>query len=57
VSREPFFDRIATVLRLAKPKVGTDICVYTPLEWQELTQQRRFVREEIIERGKLLYAA
>ena len=54
---ESFYDRIATVLKLTRPKVGTDICVYTPTEWTELKQQRQFVKQEIIRQGKLLYAA
>lgn len=54
---EPFFDRIAAVLKIARPNVGADICVYTPSEWNDLVRSRRFAREEIQERGKCLYAA
>ena len=57
VTEESFYDRLATVLRLIKPRVGMDVCVYTPQEWLILCRDRRFVREEILHKGKLLYAA
>ena len=56
-TNETFYDRIASVLKLTQPKVGIDICVYTPQEWQKLVEERRFVKEEIIEHGRLMYAA
>ena len=54
---EPFLNRTATVLRLVKPIVGVDICVYTPEEWLDLTRRSRFAQEEIGIKGKQLYAA
>ena len=54
---ERFFDRIATVLKLTNPRFGTDICVYTSQEWSQLSQERAFIREEVLKRGRLLYAA
>jgi len=52
-----FLDRIAEVLDLVVPRLGMDVVVYTPAEWAALSRQRRFVREEVLGKGKLLYAA
>ena len=56
-THEPFLDRAATVLRLLRPRVGLDVCVYTPDEWADLVRERRFVVAEILEHGRQLYAA
>jgi predicted nucleotidyltransferase len=50
-----FLDRTRDVLRLLQPKVGVDILVYTPQEFELLSRQRAFVRDEIVGRGKVLY--
>jgi len=52
-----FLDRTAEVLELLSPRIGMDIVVYTPGEWSVLLQKQHFVREEIAQKGKLLYAA
>jgi predicted nucleotidyltransferase len=51
----PFLKRIQQVLRLLHPKVGLDILVYTPEEYANLVQERRFVRDEIAAKGRVLY--
>ena len=51
----PFLKRIQQVLRLLHPKVGLDILVYTPEEYATLVQDRKFVRDEIATKGKVLY--
>lgn len=50
-----FLDRIDEVLTLLQPKVGIDLLVYTPEEFKDLTLKRRFFREEIISRGRVVY--
>jgi len=50
-----FLDRIREVLELLHPRVGVDVLVYTPEEFDRLTQERGFVRQEILEKGQLLY--
>lgn len=50
-----FLDRTREILRLLNPRVGVDILVYTPEEFDKLVQQRTFVRREIVEKGKVLY--
>jgi predicted nucleotidyltransferase len=51
----PFLKRIQQVLRLLHPKVGLDILVYTPEEYATLVQERKFVRDEISAKGRVLY--
>ncbi len=48
-------DRIRDVLQLLHPRVGVNVLVYTPEEFDRLTQERGFVRQEILEKGQLLY--
>ncbi len=50
-----FLDRTKEVLQLLQPRVGVDILVYTPREFEQLSRERVFVRSEIQEKGKVLY--
>ena len=50
-----FLDRTKDVMRLLRPRVGVDILVYTPAEFESLSRDRDFVRREIVEKGKVLY--
>lgn len=50
-----FPDRTREILRLLNPRVGVDILVCTPEEFDRLVQQRAFVRHEIVEKGKVIY--
>jgi len=51
----PFLDRTRRVLELLKPQVGLDVLVYTPQEFEQLSQERAFVRQEIVAKGKVIY--
>jgi predicted nucleotidyltransferase len=51
----PFLDRTRRVLELLKPKVGVDVLVYTPAEFERMSRERAFVRQEIVGRGKVIY--
>lgn len=50
-----FLDRTREVIELLRPQVGVDILVYTPEEFAHLIQERAFVRDEIVGKGKLIY--
>ena len=52
-----FLDRIGELLAEIKPTIGVDFFVYTPGEWETMAQSNRFVRDEILGKGKVLYAA
>ena len=51
----PFMQRLRKVRKLLQPKVGTDILVYTPEEYEQLRQERSFFREEILSNGMVVY--
>lgn len=51
----PFYDRLKQVLLLVRPEVGMDVLVYTPGEWEEMRQDRLFVKEEIAQKGRIVY--
>jgi predicted nucleotidyltransferase len=51
----PFLQRLRQVRRLIRPKVGTDILVYTPEEFEQLRRERPFFREEILAKGMVVY--
>lgn len=52
----PFLERTKQALKLIRPKVGVDLLIYTPDEFSLLSKERRFFREEIVAKGKILYA-
>ncbi len=51
----PFFERLRRVFNWIAPTVGMDVLVYTPAEWEHLRVARLFVREEIAEKGRVIY--
>jgi len=51
----PFFQRLQEVRHLLHPRVGTDILVYTPEEFEQLSQRRLFFQEEILDKGVVVY--
>ena len=50
-----FLDRIRDVMQLLQPQAGMDILVYTPEEFAQLSRERPFVRQEILQKGRVLY--
>lgn len=54
-SDRPFFERLHEVRQLIEPQVGTDVLVYTPAEFEQLCQERRFFRDEILAKGTVIY--
>lgn len=50
-----FLDRTKEVMQLLRPRIGVDILVYTPAEYERLSRERAFVRDEIAGKGKVLY--
>ncbi len=53
-TEERFSQRAVTLARRLRPAVGTQFLVYTPSEWLELITTRRFVREEILKKGRMV---
>jgi predicted nucleotidyltransferase len=50
-----FLDRTKEVMQLLQLRVGADILVYTPAEFEHLSRERAFVRDEIVGKGQVLY--
>lgn len=51
----PFFQRLREIRKLIRPKVGTDILVYTPEEFEQLKNERPFFRQEILAKSMTIY--
>ena len=51
----PFLQRLDELYRALAPKVGLDLLVYTPGEWDEM-RGRSFIRRAL-EEGRVLHAA
>jgi predicted nucleotidyltransferase len=47
--------RLRDVLAALNPRSPVDLLVYTPSEWERLQDERRFVRDELAEKGVVLY--
>lgn len=54
-TNQRFLDRIKEVIQILHPRIGMDILVYTPEEFEHLSGDRAFLRREIVEKGKVLY--
>ena len=50
-----FLDRTKDVLRRLRPKVGLDVLVYTPEEFDRLCRLRPFFQREVLSQGQVLY--
>ena len=54
-TRLRFLDRTKEVMQVLQPRVGLDVLVYTPDEFDQLFRERPFFRTEILGKGKVLY--
>ncbi|MGC8660277.1 MAG: nucleotidyltransferase domain-containing protein [Desulfomonilaceae bacterium] len=50
-----FFERLRRIRKLLQPRVGIDVMVYTPEEFNQLSAERPFFRDEIVAKGKVVY--
>lgn len=50
-----FYDRLREVACLCEWHAAVDVLVYTPAEFEALSRDNAFVREEILGKGKILY--
>lgn len=50
-----FIDRGLEIRSAFHPRVGMDILVYTPEEFEHLCFEREFFQQEILKKGKVLY--
>ena len=54
-SKLPFHQRIKQLLERVRPKVGADVFVYTPAEWERMKSERPFINEEVLGKGRVVY--
>jgi len=54
-TKERFGSRLFKVVRFIKSKMGTDILVYTPEEWEAGIKNDYYFFKEIKNKGKLVY--
>lgn len=50
-----YIERLHEVRLTVKPQAAVDFVVYTPKEFFELAPKRKFVREELLEKGRTVY--
>jgi len=55
-TRSKFFDRLREVTKICSYNVGVDFLVYTPEEYEDQIKESLFFRQEIAEKGKVIYA-
>ena len=51
----PFLKRTRALRKTIDPQVALEILCYTPEEFAQLCTERRFFRDEILSKGKVLY--
>lgn len=51
----PFHRRTGEISRRARPEVGADILVYTPSEWEIVKAGSPFIKEDVVEKGRVVY--
>ena len=52
-----FYDRLSEWITRLNPRVGMDLVVYTPQEFEEMSLNNHFVRSEITGKGREIYHA
>ncbi len=50
-----FYDRIGEASVAFDHILPVDVIVYTPEEFEQMSKDNRFVREEVIKKGKVVY--
>lgn len=51
----PFYQRLRQFRKLLRPQVAMDVIVYTPDEFENMRKERAFIKDEVIDNGKVLY--
>jgi predicted nucleotidyltransferase len=54
-TEQPFYARIKDLLLKVRPRTGVDVFIYTPAEWERLKAGTSFAREEMVDKGKVVY--
>jgi len=54
-TKDDFWARLKKISKYCSHKVGMDVLVYTPEEFNNLISNRTFFKKEIQEKGKIIY--
>jgi len=55
-TKSKFFDRLREVTKICNYNIGVDFLVYTPEEFEDQLNKNLFFKEEVISKGKVIYA-
>jgi len=55
-TRSKFFDRLREVTKICNYNIGVDFLVYTPEEFEDQLNNNLFFKEEVVSKGKVIYA-
>lgn len=51
----PFHRRAGEILNKTRPEVGVDVFVYTPPEWERMKAESPFIKEDVLEKDRVVY--
>jgi predicted nucleotidyltransferase len=54
-TKKQFYDRIHSVNQTFKPSIPTDIVVYTPKEFKDVSTWNYFIQQEVLKKGQVVY--
>lgn len=54
-TKEDFWTRLKNISKYCSHKVGMDVLIYTPEEFNNLINSRSFFKKEILGKGKVIY--
>lgn len=55
-TKSKFFDRLREVTKICNYDIGVDFLVYTPEEYEDQLNNNLFFKEEVVSKGKVIYA-
>ena len=50
-----FWERLREISKYCSREIGMDVLVYTPEEFEKLSQNRKFFEQEVLVKGKIIY--
>jgi predicted nucleotidyltransferase len=54
-TEKKFWERLREISKYCSREIGMDVLVYTPEEFEKLSQDREFFKQEVLMKGKIIY--
>ncbi|MBU1200537.1 nucleotidyltransferase domain-containing protein [Patescibacteria group bacterium] len=54
-TKKNFYDRIQSINKTFTPSIPTDIVVYTPKEFKNISRWSYFIQQEVLKKGQIVY--